>query len=103
MRSRIRVNAVNLGWMDTANEDVIQRKYHSSGEGWLREAEAGQPFGRLIKPVEAARTIAYLASEESGLMTGAALEFDQSVIGAGPQPVPPPVEDWAPVAGVSYS
>ncbi len=88
MRYRIRVNAINLGWMDTPGEDVIQRKHHSNGQDWLEAAEAEQPFGRLIKTDEAARAIAYLASEESGLLTGTVLEFDQSVIGAGFAPKP---------------
>lgn len=88
MRNHIRVNAVNLGWMDTPGEDIIQRKHHSNGQDWLEEAEAGQPFGRLIKPDEAARAIAFLASDESGMMTGTVLEFDQSVIGAGFAPQP---------------
>jgi NAD(P)-dependent dehydrogenase (short-subunit alcohol dehydrogenase family) len=103
MRQRIRVNAINLGWMDTAGEDVIQRRYHSGGKDWLAQAEAGQPFGRLLKPDEVARAIAFLASDESGMMTGAVMDFDQSVAGAGPQPVPPPIEEWAKVAGVSYA
>lgn len=102
MRHRIRVNALNLGWMDTPAEDVIQRKYHSNGQDWLAAAEAAQPFGRLLKPDEVARAIAYLASDESGMMTGAVIDFDQSVIGAGPQPVPPPMAEWTKVAGVSY-
>ena len=88
MRYRIRVNAINLGWMDTPGEDYIQRKHHSDGQDWLDAAEARQPFGRLIKTDEAARAIAYLASEESGLMTGTVLEFDQSVIGSGSAPQP---------------
>lgn len=88
MRYRIRVNAINFGWMDTPGEDYIQRKHHSNGQDWLEEAEAAQPFGRLIKTDEAARAIAYLASDESGLMTGSVLEFDQSVIGAGFAPKP---------------
>ena len=103
MRHRIRVNAINLGWMDTPGEDVIQRRYHSNGEEWLKRAEDGQPFGRLLKPDEVARAIAFLASDESGMMTGAVVDFDQSVIGAGPQPVPPPIEEWAKVAGVRYA
>ncbi|MFQ5974246.1 MAG: SDR family oxidoreductase [Alphaproteobacteria bacterium] len=103
MRSRIRVNALNLGWMDTPGEDVTQRRYHSNGRDWLDQAEAAQPFGRLLKTDEVARAIAYLASDESGMMTGALIDFDQSVIGAGPQPVPPPVEEWEEVAGVSFS
>lgn len=88
MCHRIRVNALNLGWMNTPSEDLIQRKYHSDGKDWLLEAEAEQPFGRLIQPEEAARAIAYLASEESGLMTGSVVDFDQSVTGAGSTPKP---------------
>ena len=103
MRDRIRVNSLNIGWMDTPGEDLIQRRYHSDGKDWLAEAEAKLPFGRLLKMDEVARAIAYLASDESGMMTGANVDFDQSVIGAGPQPIPPPIEDWDPVAGVSFS
>ena len=102
MRHRIRVNALNLGWMDTPGEDTIQRRYHSGGEDWLKAAEAGQPFGRLLKPSEVARAIAFLASDESGMMTGAVVDFDQSVAGAGAQPIPPPIEGWDAVAGVSF-
>ena len=90
MRHCIRLNALNLGWTDTPGEDLIQRKYHSNGQDWLEEAEAKQPFGRLIKMEEAARAIAYLASEESGLMTGSIIDFDQSVLGGGEMPKPPP-------------
>jgi NAD(P)-dependent dehydrogenase (short-subunit alcohol dehydrogenase family) len=85
---RIRVNVVSPGWMDTPGEDAIQRRFHGAGEDWLEEAEARQPFGRLIKVDELARAIAYLASDDSGLMTGAVLDFDQSVPGAGQQPIP---------------
>ena len=103
VRHRIRVNAINIGWMDSDGEDVIQRRYHSGGKDWLAAAEAKMPFGRLLKPDEVARTIAYLASEESGMMTGAFLDLDQSVIGAGAAPIPPPLEEWPPVAGVTYA
>jgi NAD(P)-dependent dehydrogenase (short-subunit alcohol dehydrogenase family) len=102
MRHRIRVNALNLGWMDTPGEDAIQRRYHGGGD-WLAKAEAEQPFGRLLKPEEVARAIAFLASDESGMMTGAVVDFDQSVAGAGPQPVPPPIEQWDKVVGVSFA
>jgi NAD(P)-dependent dehydrogenase (short-subunit alcohol dehydrogenase family) len=94
MRHRIRVNALNIGWMDTPGEDTIQRTVHGSDENWLEAVEARQPFGRLLKAREVAKAIAFLASDESGMMTGAAVEFDQSVQGAGPQPIPPPLDDW---------
>ena len=55
----------------------------------LGEAEAAQPFGRLLKPTEVARAVAFMASDESGMMTGAIVDFDQSVSGGGAQPVPP--------------
>lgn len=90
MRNHIRVNQVNLGWMDTPAEDLVQRRYHGAGDDWLQNAEAAQPTGRLIKPDEVARTLCFLLSEESGLMTGAVIDFDQSVLGAGFIPKPPP-------------
>ncbi len=103
MRHRIRVNALNLGWMDTPGEDTIQQRYHGGDPDWLKKAEAKQPFGRLLKPAEVARAIAFLASEESGMMTGAIVDFDQSVAGAGNQPIPAPIETWDKVMGVEFS
>jgi NAD(P)-dependent dehydrogenase (short-subunit alcohol dehydrogenase family) len=89
MRSRIRVNGLNLGWMNTPGEDAIMRKAHGAQDGWLEKAMAEQPFGRLVEPLEAARAVAFLASDESGMMTGMNIDFDQSVLGAwesAPQP-----------------
>ncbi len=94
MRDRIRVNLLNPGWMDTESEDQTQRRYHGAGDGWLEAAEAGQPTGRLIKPDEVARAICYLLSDESGLMTGSVIDFDQSVQGAGDAPKPAAGESW---------
>jgi NAD(P)-dependent dehydrogenase (short-subunit alcohol dehydrogenase family) len=94
MRDQIRVNLLNLGWMDTPAEHIVQRDVHGEGEDWLVRAEAEQPFGRLIKPEEAARAICYLLSDESGMMTGASLDFDQSVVGAGDSPKPAAGEVW---------
>ncbi|MDE0462172.1 MAG: SDR family oxidoreductase, partial [Caldilineaceae bacterium] len=93
MRYQIRVNAIAVGWMDSPAEDFIQRTFHSEGEDWLEKAEAEQPFGRLLKTDEVARAIAFLASDESGMMTGSLIDFDQSVRGAGPVSKPPPLDD----------
>jgi NAD(P)-dependent dehydrogenase (short-subunit alcohol dehydrogenase family) len=94
MRDRIRVNLLNPGWMDTPAEDSIQRRYHGAGDDWLERAEAEQPFGRLLKPDEVARGICFLLSDESGMMTGACLDFDQTVIGAGKAPKPTARDVW---------
>jgi NAD(P)-dependent dehydrogenase (short-subunit alcohol dehydrogenase family) len=89
---KIRVNVLNPGWMDTPGEDVIQRRFHSDGQDWLEDAEARQPFGQLIKPDEIARAIAFLASDDAGVMTGSSVDYDQSIMGGGSQPIPSPDE-----------
>ena len=94
MRDRVRVNLLNPGWMDTPTEDATQRKWHNAQDGWLQTAERDQPLGRLIKPDELARTIMFLLSDESGLMTGAVIDFDQSVVGAGSPSKPKVGEVW---------
>ena len=88
MRHGIRVNQVNPGWMDTAAEDAVQRRFHGATDGWLEAAEAGQPTGRLIKPPEVAELIVFLLSDRSGMMTGNIIDYDQSVQGAGDAPKP---------------
>jgi NAD(P)-dependent dehydrogenase (short-subunit alcohol dehydrogenase family) len=88
---RIKVNGINLGWTETPGEhDVVQRS-GQGGPDWLDKAAAGRPFGRLIQPLEVARLIAFLASAESGVMTGALIDFDQQVVGINrvePKPRP---------------
>ena len=63
---RIRVNALNIGWMNTPGEDRIMRTVHGATDGWLEKAAAEQPFGRLIEPDEVARACAFLCSAEFG-------------------------------------
>ena len=95
MRHRIRVNLIQPGWMATPGEDVIQRRFHGASDGWLEAAGAARPFGRLIDPEEAARSICFLASPESGMMTGSVINYDQSILGAdGEGGVPPLTPAW---------
>lgn len=95
MRNRIRVNQLNIGWMASDGEDRVQREYHGADENWLEEAAAGQPFGRLIDPGEVARSVAFLASGDSGLMTGSVIHYDQSVWGGYSFAPPSPDEPLA--------
>jgi NAD(P)-dependent dehydrogenase (short-subunit alcohol dehydrogenase family) len=79
---RIRVNGLNIGWSNTPGEHAIQREFHGDTDGsWLAAAAAAQPFGRLIEIDEIARAVAFIASGESGLMTGSVIDFDQRVFG----------------------
>ena len=94
MKYRIRVNGLNIGWMDTPGEDRIMKTYHDADPDWLKAAEAARPVGRLLKPAEVARATAYLSSAESGLMTGSIIDFDQQVLGAGNAIAEPPDAVW---------
>jgi NAD(P)-dependent dehydrogenase (short-subunit alcohol dehydrogenase family) len=90
MRDHIRVNGLNIGWTDTPGEDHTQKHFHNADDSWLARAESNQPFHRLLKSREVAQAIAFLASDESGLMTGSLIDFDQSVNGcfdAPPHPI----------------
>jgi NAD(P)-dependent dehydrogenase (short-subunit alcohol dehydrogenase family) len=78
---RIRVNGVNMGWADTPNEHRVKMT-EGLPENWLEGAEASQPFGRLIKPEDIARICLFLLGPQSGLMTGAVIDYDQNVMGA---------------------
>ncbi|MVT71192.1 SDR family oxidoreductase [Bradyrhizobium pachyrhizi] len=92
LRNRIRVNGLNIGWMASEGELNTQRVYHGQLENWLEVAAARQPFARLLDPTEVARVVAFLSCDESGMMTGATINFDQSIWGAydtSPQPKTP--------------
>ena len=89
MRHRIRVNGLNIGWMNTPGEHRIQKDFHGAPDSWLDDAAKAQPFGRLLDPAEVARTVAYLSSSDSGLMTGSVIDFDQSVLGCYDDPPHP--------------
>lgn len=54
--------------------------FDGAADDWLDKAERAQPFKQLLTAEEVARGIAFLASEESGMMTGSIIDFDQSVL-----------------------
>jgi NAD(P)-dependent dehydrogenase (short-subunit alcohol dehydrogenase family) len=91
LNDRIRINGLNIGWMDTPGEDYTQKHFDGADHHWLEQAERAQPFKRLLKPDEVARSIAFLASNESGMMTGAIIDLDQSVLGCYDSPPHPQI------------
>jgi NAD(P)-dependent dehydrogenase (short-subunit alcohol dehydrogenase family) len=78
----VRCNAILPGWTDTPGEDAVQRKFHGATDGWLQRAELRQPMKQLGKPAQMAGLATYLLSPESGVMTGALIDYDQNVLGA---------------------
>lgn len=81
---RIRVNALNLGWTVTPNEQIVQTRIHGLPDDWATREGATQPFGRLLDAEDAAHALCFLASDESSLMTGTVVDFDQRVVGSFP-------------------
>lgn len=66
----IRVNVLEPGWVDTPGE----RAYHSEEE--LAAGGGEVPLGRLARPEEMARAIAFLASADASYVTGSVLRAD---------------------------
>lgn len=88
----IRVNLINPGWMNTPAEDAVQKKFHDAPDDWLEKASQTQAYKRLLEPPEVARGLCFMLSDESGLMSGASIDFDQTMPGQGPaapfEPIP---------------
>jgi NAD(P)-dependent dehydrogenase (short-subunit alcohol dehydrogenase family) len=76
--------------MASDGEDRVQREYHGAEENWLEKAAAERPFGRLLAPQEVANAVAFLVSDDAGMITGSVIDFDQSVCGAYPFAPPTP-------------
>lgn len=72
---RIRVNFLNPGWVITPGEIRIQG-LEGHDRDWLEAQGERMPLGRLQTPVDAAYGVLYLASEESAMVTGQALNVD---------------------------
>ncbi len=77
---RIRVNAIILGWTVTPNEHKIQLAA-GQPENWVEAADATANFGRILRPRDVAGICCYLLSDESEMMTGSIIDFDQNVDG----------------------
>lgn len=89
MRNRIRVNQLNIGWMNSDHERKLQAE-ESGDPDFIDKQAAKLPFGRLLEPEEVAKAVLWMASNDSGMMTGAVIHFDQSIWGGydGQAPTP---------------
>lgn len=91
MRNRIHVNQLDIGWMASDHERALQLE-ESGDPDWEDKAREALPFGRLLDPEEVARAVLWMASDDSGMMTGAVIHFDQSVWGGYDGQAPAPAE-----------
>merc|ERR1711904_338133 len=69
----IRMNAINMGWTYTENENALM--VAKGGPNWLKEADAQMPLKRLMRPVDVACTACFLLSPAAQMMTGNVLDL----------------------------
>jgi NAD(P)-dependent dehydrogenase (short-subunit alcohol dehydrogenase family) len=92
MRYGCRVNGLCMGWMYTPGEEATMRRFHGVQPGWREAAEAKLPIGRMLNVEEIARAVCFLTSDESGMMTGSVMDFDQTIPGCfDSAPLPPEI------------
>lgn len=82
MADRIRVNAINLGWVATETEHRMQAETLGKGPDWQAQAAASLPLGRLVTVEETAKLAVFLLGGASVPMSGAVIDFEQRVTGA---------------------
>lgn len=78
---RIRINGLDIGWTETEGEDATQRTFHGAEDGWLDQAGASMPMGKLGQVDEIADFAVFLLSGRSGVVTGSVIDWDQNVLG----------------------
>lgn len=73
----LRVNAICPGTVETPFVEGYLEKFHKDNKEEVRaELRARQPIGRLGRPDEVASMVRYLASDEAGFISGAAMAID---------------------------
>jgi NAD(P)-dependent dehydrogenase (short-subunit alcohol dehydrogenase family) len=77
VKQGIRCNAICPGTIFSPFvEGYVERFHHDTREQTIAELHARQPIGRMGRPDEVADLAVYLASDESGFMTGSAVVID---------------------------
>ncbi len=89
MRHKIHVNQLDIGWMNSDHEREIQ-EMESGDPDFIDKQAALLPFGRLLEPEEVAKAVLWMASADSGMLTGSVIHFDQSVWGGYDAQAPTP-------------
>ncbi|MET3898065.1 NAD(P)-dependent dehydrogenase (short-subunit alcohol dehydrogenase family) [Devosia sp. UYZn731] len=82
---QIRVNGIMMGWAATPGENQMQGVTLGKGADWAVQVAANMPLGRMLTDDEVAQLALFMLSPSSGLMTGALVDLEQTVVGAPPR------------------
>jgi NAD(P)-dependent dehydrogenase (short-subunit alcohol dehydrogenase family) len=73
---RIRVNAISPGFIDTPGLSELLASAGAAGEERLKMLVTSVPLGRMGTPDDVAKAVVFLASDDSGYITGTELFVD---------------------------
>ena len=79
-RHGIRANVISIGLTDTDQTAAAFERWGTEASG---RVVAGIPLGRIARPEEIAKVVAFLAGEEGGYITGKVIQVDGGQIIAG--------------------
>ena len=74
-KQRIRANYIILGWVATPTEHKTMMS-EGLAENWLESvADASHPFGRISRPVDVAKHVVHLLSDDACLQTASCVDL----------------------------
>jgi len=76
-REFIRCNYIAVGWMFTPAEDALMQSEGSAAD-WIDTADANHPFGRLLRPVDIAKQVVHLLSDDAAMQSGGIIDFHEN-------------------------
>lgn len=78
----IRINSIHPGYTNTNLVTTALASLGDKADAFAAAVTAAIPFGRLAEPVEIARPVLFLASDDASYMTGAELVVDGGFVAA---------------------
>jgi len=78
----IRINSIHPGYTNTTLVATALASLGDEAEAFAAAAAAAIPMGRLAEPIEIARPVLFLASNDASYMTGAELVVDGGYVAA---------------------
>jgi len=76
-KALIRANYIAVGWMYTPAEDQMM-KSEGMPDDWIAQADANHPYGRLLRPIDVAKLVVHLLSDDSCMQSGGIIDFHEN-------------------------